>query len=402
MKWIERRSIRLSEADGQTLALKTYKGKRNTILAGACLTVAFELLALIYVILRRDAAGPSGAWQTYTSLYIILLSVTVACLIIMRAGRRYFESRPTVFLNACVIYSFFICLWAGYLSAYSHRSAADISVYLYVCLCISVLIPMKPWQAALLYAASWTFFAVMLTVFINPALSPFSSLLNSGFTSVLAIVIASVFHRSRVGDYLNERTILDQNAKIQQMNEQLKMMVTVDDLTQIHNRRFMEREFPAILADARRRGVPAAMIMMDIDLFKQYNDRYGHQAGDNCLRDVADIVMSSLPGRDAYFIRYGGEEFLLMLVGIEPEDVRRLAERIRRDVERAALPHEDNESGCVTLSIGVCCSRGDGKASVSQLIRYADTAMYDAKAAGRNVVSVYLFTEVLETGEGTE
>lgn len=384
---------KLDAGDRPKLALKTFQSKRVSFFVMAVLILIFEAFMIVTMLSQTSplAALPEGT--TYLFLYFALFGVTLFSLLLLVGLRRYHYKKPVLFLNLGVIYAFFICYWSSYLTAYVHHNTAGISVFVYVCLAVSVLIPMKPWHAALLYVSNWSFFMIILPAYLNPAVDPFASQLNSAFVSLLSMIIAIVFYYARLRDYLNEKTILMQSAQIQEMNVSLNEMVMVDELTRIQNRRFMEREFPHILDAARRDGLPVALLMIDIDLFKKYNDRYGHQAGDRCLYQVVSVVSGFLPAEHSYFVRYGGEEFLLLLVGMEPEEVRDLAEKIRQGVEEAGIEHEDSPEGHVTISIGVCCSRRDGEASLNQLIRYADTAVYDAKAAGRNKVFVFRFTD---------
>ncbi len=389
---------KLNREEWGAFALATYQKRRRPFLAVAWLIAAFELFMIISTLVRPSSSplDCSSPRFTFLILYIILLALTMACIIALLTRKAYFEKRPTAFLNISVVYAFCICFWGSYVAALSHRTAADVSVFLYVCICVAVLILMKPWQAFLLYGSSWAFFMIMMRQYLGPGLDPFSSQLNSAFASVLCICISIVMYRSQADDFINSKTIMQQNEWINEMNTRLSEMVTVDELTQMHNRRFMEREFPHLLERARHKYQEVALMMMDIDRFKQYNDRYKHQAGDHCLRYVARIINEAVAGEKSHLVRYGGEEFLLLLLDMEPEDVRALAEKIRSDVQSADIPHFDSPEGRVTISIGVCCSRKDGSATISQLIRYADSVLYDAKAAGRNKVFVYKYTGVGE------
>ena len=128
------------------------------------------------------------------------------------------------------------------------------------------------------------------------------------------------------------------------------------------------------------------MALCDVDLFKEYNDRYGHPAGDRVLEEVAGAIKRNRRGGDTAY-RYGGEEFLIVL----PEQTLRAAastaDHLRKTVENLRIPHESNAPpGLVTISVGVAAlSRGDSK-STDELLQQADTALYKAKHAGRNRV----------------
>lgn len=382
----------LDEADKQDFAVKTYHSKRLPVFVVAWLILIFEAFMMVSVLIQPGVVTQSTSRLTFFLLYTSLFAVTLVCLIYMITSRKRFEQKPLHFLNACLLFAFFICYWSSYLSAFTHRSTVEISVYLYTSLFVSILVPMRPWHALLLYSSNWVFFMIMLQRFIDPALDPFSSQLNSAFAAGLCACIAIFWQRMRIEDFVNTKTILEQNEQIQRMNARLNAMITLDALTQIHNRRFMDKEFPLLLSEARRQHQPVAMLMLDVDHFKQYNDHYGHQSGDECLQKVTRIISGLLPTKNGYFVRYGGEEFLLLLIDIQPEDARAFAESVRYGIEQACLPHEASPLGYVTLSVGVCCSRPNGESTIGQLIQYVDAAMYDAKSMGRNRVSVFRYS----------
>ncbi len=126
--------------------------------------------------------------------------------------------------------------------------------------------------------------------------------------------------------------------------------------------------------------------MMDIDHFKRLNDKYGHGAGDLCLKRMASILLAELGAASEVVVRYGGEEFLMVLPEVQLVDAMRVAERIRRSVERATIPNEGpGLVGIVTASFGVA-SAYVSELTAAELIAVADTALYAAKQKGRNQV----------------
>ncbi|AEI40691.1 diguanylate cyclase [Paenibacillus mucilaginosus] len=167
-------------------------------------------------------------------------------------------------------------------------------------------------------------------------------------------------------------------------NQFLQHLSTRDGLTGIANRRCydetMEREWKRLSEFSR----PISLILFDIDYFKRYNDRYGHQAGDECLREVAGILQRSVgPGDLA--ARYGGEEFVVLLPDQEEEEAVRTAERFRQALARRGIPHELSEvSGSVTVSIGIASATASDTGNPGSLLQEADQALYEAKRSGRN------------------
>lgn len=164
----------------------------------------------------------------------------------------------------------------------------------------------------------------------------------------------------------------------------------MDPLTKVNNRRGMMRRVVSVwpaLEHARR---SVAVMVIDIDHFKKYNDRFGHPGGDACLCRVAETVRNTVKGFPALVSRIGGEEFLVFLHGMEGETVYELAEQIRTNVEKMGMPHaEEAKYRYVTVSIGVATDRCSSEISFGGLYRRADKELYRAKNSGRNRVSYH-------------
>ena len=170
--------------------------------------------------------------------------------------------------------------------------------------------------------------------------------------------------------------------KVRQVRR-LHNLASTDELTGLANRRALTAAAETALAQSRRDGSPLAMLMVDVDHFKQINDTHGHAFGDDVLRHLARVLAAGLRDQDRLG-RLGGEEFLAVLPAASLADARRVAERMRAAVAAAPMPGPDGPVA-VTVSIGVA---GGEKASAAALIARADAAMYQAKHAGRNTVAV--------------
>ena len=170
-------------------------------------------------------------------------------------------------------------------------------------------------------------------------------------------------------------------------NQRLKRMAFLDGLTQVANRRRFEQHLEREWCRLSRENGCLAVIMADIDCFKGFNDRYGHQAGDNCLRLVARTLSRAVKRPADLVARYGGEEFVIVLPNTDEKGAETVAEDIRRLVRGHRIPHEESTvAQVVTMSLGVASTRpGDGGSS-DHLIKRADEALYVAKYEGRDQV----------------
>lgn len=166
----------------------------------------------------------------------------------------------------------------------------------------------------------------------------------------------------------------------------LGVIATQDSLTGLYNRMAFFQQFERAVRQAARERQAVGVVLVDIDYFKAYNDRYGHLEGDACLRAVAQALSAEFRRPLDAIGRYGGEEFVGLFHDIKPQDVRGLCEQMRAAVQALKIVHEDSPIGRVTASIGaVALVPGDDESLIG-LIRRADAALYEAKERGRNRV----------------
>ena len=168
-----------------------------------------------------------------------------------------------------------------------------------------------------------------------------------------------------------------------------KLSIT-DELSSLFNRRHFNSLFPQELARAEREQKSIALILIDVDYFKPYNDNYGHQQGDNVLQVVAKVLQDSLRRAGDFAFRIGGEEFCVVITVDHSEDAYNIAEKLRQAVEDLKLEHAYNQvSSYVTVSIGIKVHQGSGAQApeMDLIYRLADDALYEAKGNGRNQVT---------------
>lgn len=174
--------------------------------------------------------------------------------------------------------------------------------------------------------------------------------------------------------------------ELRQAHAALEKLAMEDGLTGLANRRHLDTMLPLEISRARRMNVPLSVLMLDIDHFKRYNDLYGHPEGDVCIRAVAQVIKRSVGRTGDVAARYGGEEFTVLLPGADELGAYRVAQRISESVRTLKIPHEGNEAGHVTVSIGVHTLSPKSSMTPDVLLATADEALYQAKQGGRNRV----------------
>lgn len=177
-------------------------------------------------------------------------------------------------------------------------------------------------------------------------------------------------------------------SQLEEANEQLQSISMLDGLTGIKNRRFFNEKIEREWARAIRNNSPIALLAIDIDHFKQFNDNYGHLLGDECLRHVAQVIQESVARPSDTVSRYGGEEFMVILPDTDIHGAMHIAEEIRQSIEQQSF-HSEGKTYHLTTSIGVSANTPLYGTSYELLISEADRALYQSKKRGRNCVTAF-------------
>jgi diguanylate cyclase (GGDEF)-like protein len=179
--------------------------------------------------------------------------------------------------------------------------------------------------------------------------------------------------------------LLGAQDKLLEVNRNLELLALEDALTGLANRRQFDLFIQAEAGRARRNMTGLALLMIDVDYFKAFNDRYGHLAGDDCLRKIGAIIVDNIKRPGDLASRFGGEEFAVVLPATDYVGAFLLAEKIRNVVLASGLQHSESPEGVVTVSVGVCGYDPASQFATDDLIGAADKALYVAKASGRNM-----------------
>jgi len=183
-----------------------------------------------------------------------------------------------------------------------------------------------------------------------------------------------------------EQKVAERTQELEAANHRLEVLSSTDGLTGIANRRRFDEVLVIEWKRALRSRRPLTLLMLDVDLFKKFNDSYGHQAGDECLRNVAKVLRASFRRTSDLAARYGGEEFALIAADTDASSAKHLAEVIRGAIESLGQAHAESPYEKVTVSIGVATLTPEKAQQPENLIHMADDALYRAKNQGRNCV----------------
>jgi diguanylate cyclase (GGDEF)-like protein len=234
-----------------------------------------------------------------------------------------------------------------------------------------------------------------LPVFVQGRVSGLLTLENSAYrgtfrasqietVSMLSVQLAISIENLRLYRSL-ERKVAERTQDLEIANARLLQMSEIDGLTGIANRRKFDAVWETECGRAERQHLPLAVALIDVDHFKAYNDTYGHQAGDTCLRRIAHTFATYARRGSHLVARYGGEEFVVLLPGMDVGEATRFAESLLEAVAECRIPHERNTAApIVTVSIGVASRLPHSASAPGDILKRADAALYQAKRSGRN------------------
>jgi diguanylate cyclase (GGDEF)-like protein len=201
--------------------------------------------------------------------------------------------------------------------------------------------------------------------------------------ALLALALYGV--RSTYGQF----QLLASQTRLQAANRRLELLSSTDPLTGLYNRRWFAERFGLEWKRAQRGNAPLSVLLIDIDYFKLYNDALGHAVGDQCLHNVATLISQQVSRSTDATVRYGGEEFLAMLLNTGIEGSRQVAAKVLAALEKRCIPHPESPFGHVTVSIGAATAyRPAPNSPPDQLLLLADQALYRAKEEGRNRIQI--------------
>ena len=370
---------RVLETEFQSNYAQRYRS--HTILSG--------LLGVI-AIFATGIVDPFWMPEAMERLWVIRIAVAMPILVVLMLSQSSLFTRfmqPIVTLGSNLFVTGLVALSVTAIEPLNHYYAGAITIVMLVVFVLSRL----QFLWGLLTAS-------LMLIQLNAGLLIFGHVdakllvINNALffiSATFSLIGCFLFERSLRQNYLQSRMLSFEKINLEESNLRLQYLTAIDSLTQIANRRSLDMSLSTEWQRAMRKGEPIGLVMIDIDHFKLFNDTYGHQAGDECLRMVANALndFAQRPGDIA--ARYGGEEFMLVLTNATAQQAKSVAVRVRDKIVEMAIPNEGSSHGKVTASFGVASTiPGQHQSSPEALMQAADQALYRAKEGGRNRVCV--------------
>lgn len=363
-----------------------YPDKVRRVELNIAIVIAVMQAAMMLVFGVRDG-GPFRFPRRagYFTLYAVLFLATVCFIPIYLKWLR--EKKFQAVSKLRRVYVVIMCFWCIGITVLDQIGGNGLGVYSYLIPTMAALLLMTPIESSIVFGANWV---VMMGILAGTGVNSenlFANVINGTFVTVLAVFISVRYYRSMAVEFRDREIIAGQYEEIQKANSLLNQMAYTDQLTGLHNRRYLTEEVFSRFEGYKAENYYAEFIMLDIDFFKQYNDSYGHLQGDECLKKVASILKpyDNRENKSAV-IRYGGEEFLVICLMGQAGENMRTAEKIREQIHMVNISRNDIERDRVTVSLGVWQGYLQEVGCAEEAIHYADEALYCAKDAGRDCI----------------
>ncbi|HQV22118.1 MAG TPA: GGDEF domain-containing protein [Agitococcus sp.] len=266
-------------------------------------------------------------------------------------------------------------------SSLAQHAAYDVMIIVtIICFGLRVQFPI-----CLLIVSLAAILTVLTTVSLNWNIDWFKFAHFYGLGSAITVIIVALIERQERFAFLQELLVAHQTVELDRLNRALDKMSREDPLTGLANRRAFDDALNQEWDRAKREQQSIALLYMDVDFFKLYNDTYGHNIGDVCLRRVGQTLKQALRRPADLAARYGGEEFVVLLPNTNADGAIDVAQRILKHIDALALPHSRSKAAPhVTLSIGITFNVPQKQSTLTEFLAKADAALYKAKEHGRH------------------
>lgn len=329
---------------------------------------------------EREALWQRGIISSHTS-YLVLL------LILLGLSNKYRKlDKPNLLMIGTVHVAVAASLLFGVIITLVDQLAMpSITPYVIANVAVGVIFLINPLHTLNIYIVGYLIYYFGMGILQPDASILLSNRINGITTTVLGILLAIILWSSNVKNLKQKNFIICQQKELEKINDELQYLASHDSLTGLLNRRCFEDKVSSEILRIQRYEQESALLILDIDNFKEINDKYGHPVGDSILQGFSSLIKAELRETDV-FARIGGEEFAILLINTDVEAGRRVAEKIRGLIEKETFVI-DNQEVHLTVSIGVT-SMDDGTENYAEIYRFADRALYRAKTQGKNKIDI--------------
>ncbi len=351
--------------------------------------VVLEAMMLLIHYIKNSEKLFDAPYIYYGFMYVLMMAAMIAFFVIFTKLGTDVQRYISRIRIAGIFFIAFILMWCAGISLLDQLSNGQVIVYIVAVVSIAVTPFFEPAVLLLVYLAVHALFltAMLATPYFQNSAHLLGNSINATTFVIISWAISYMRYKKQTEDFINKKIMLEKNEELkkinlqlQEANQKLEKMSVTDSLTGINNRLGFETAIRDEWNRCKRHSIPLSLIIADVDFFKEFNDNYGHQAGDYCIITVAEVLKSYAKRSSDKIARYGGDEFVVLIPHMDRESALNLAEQIRKAVEERHVPHMfSGVSDHVTLSLGVNTVIPSDETSIDEFISNADKALYKAK-----------------------
>ncbi|MFA9378444.1 MAG: GGDEF domain-containing protein [Lachnotalea sp.] len=362
--------------------------------AFSVLFIIIECMMLLFTFVMEKEQSFQSPHIYYIIMYLILLAASCMSFVASFKLPKYKKMSDKIYLKLFYSLSVLMLSWNAIISLMDQSTYGQINAYMIAIIAIGVVALYEPIHLLIIYILIHILFVVLLPYFQKSFSILWGDIVNSSTMIIVAWIIQLLLYKNKIDEFLNKKIIEEKNNELNQLyielinaNKELEVLAKKDGLTGLYNRLMFDRLFDIKWNQCLRNSRLLTLIMIDIDFFKAYNDFYGHQAGDECIKKIAMTLSDFSINASSFVARYGGEEFVMVMSDIKREAVYLLAENIRKSIEDLGILHEiSSVSHVVTISLGVSTIMPSNEYTMDQLLRDTDIALYEAKKIRNKVI----------------
>ncbi|MCD2348916.1 GGDEF domain-containing protein [Clostridium guangxiense] len=359
--------------------------------------ILLELIIFLIYILTSGKAFLGFINLKHMYFHITMFIVSPLWFFIFKKIESYKTINKKITSILQFIFISYILFWSGAISILDQASTGQVTVYCVAAMAMAIMPYLKPKWSLGVYLCTHIIFIICLFFSQKSTLLLFINIFYSSIFIILSWVISIILFNNKLNDFKNRKLIQKKNIELSKINSELieinsnlEELSCTDCLTGIANRRKFDNFINFQWNKCKKNLIPLSAIMIDVDFFKLFNDNYGHQTGDYCLKKIGETLSSSINTSYGIVARYGGEEFIIVIEGLTKELALIEAEKIRKNIENLNIPHDFSPvSNYVTISLGVSSLIPSDDSSIKTLIEKADVALYEAKKRNRNKAIIY-------------
>lgn len=344
--------------------------KRTLVMAAVIMVLELVYLSISFIPNLQSLYGDK--LTTYRVLYIFIIAYTGVHVLIIWLMKdkllRHIRLVEIVLHIAAII----LLTWSGILSVVDMTRGLQGFLYIFIGMAIAVIMVMRPSRSSLVYLTAHVVFIILNFVYNLPKDIIFSNIVNTTSVMVTAFIVSIILFRSASRDFIKQQIITEQRDALEHASQ-------LDPLTGLYNRRGLEAKLEAYKLKMVEDDMVMAVIMIDIDYFKEFNDTYGHIEGDQALVSVAEIIKWAIEGYDGFGCRYGGDEFSMVIYGEADEIIVQIIEKLKRGIGALDIESKASRSGRLDIGVGYHIDKVNKRQDPWVLIDQADQALYSYK-----------------------